>query len=86
MPLYDFQCPSGHKTTKVMSMSSITTNIAIPCDECGMESHRSFAPTGNIIRPAGWNLKPGDKGYYDIPTERHPHVVEELRRKRKEET
>jgi predicted nucleic acid-binding Zn ribbon protein len=74
MPLYDFKCPSGHTTTRVMSMSSITAGIHIQCDICGMDSHRSFAPTGNIIRPKGWDLKPGDKGYYDIPIERHPHI------------
>jgi putative FmdB family regulatory protein len=79
MPLYDFQCPSGHRTERVMSMSSITPNITIDCEVCGMESHRAFTPTGNIVRPDGWNLKPEDAGYYDIPIERHPHIRDHRR-------
>lgn len=76
MPLYDFKCPQGHMTERVLSMSSITKNHTVECEVCGMESHRAFAPTGNIVRPDGWNLKPEDKGYYDIPAERTPHVVQ----------
>lgn len=79
MPLYDFKCPQGHETTRVLSMSSITKDHAIECEVCGMESHRAFAPIGNIIRPQGWNLKPEDKGYYDIPADRTPHIVDQRR-------
>ena len=70
MPLYTYRCAMGHLADEYHTIDSIPNHPTSICPECGMESDRVFNSLGTgIIRPKGWSLKPGDKGYYDLPRE-----------------
>lgn len=74
MPLYDYQCPKCHQTFDALRPMD---SVPAPCPHCGTESPRVYLASslpGVVMRPAGYNDKPGDKGYYRIPEERHPHA------------
>lgn len=56
MPMYEFQCSSGHRTEKFLSVSE--SDKAIKCPDCGKRAKRAVSLTGAPI------LKPGVGGFY----------------------
>lgn len=69
MPRYDFHCDHcGHDYDEYVPMSGITHKVQM-CPKCqrqdGVRRVWTKAPTV-IMRPDGWNLKPGEPGYSNL--------------------
>lgn len=66
MPLYSFVCPQGHNSDQYKVVEE--RNDPAPCPYCAADARRVLTPAGLIVRPAGYSLRPGDKGYWDFET------------------
>jgi hypothetical protein len=67
VPVYVYRCHQGH-----ISEARVPVELrdgAQPCQSraCGETAQRVFTPPQRVIvRPAGYSLKPGDRGYWDF--------------------
>lgn len=79
MPIYEFKCAHcGNRDERLRRLGD-TQPPTCHNDNCDMAL--TFSRTRQIIRPWGYNLKPGDKGYWDFgdanePGYRPPESVE----------
>lgn len=64
MPIYEFGCPNGHAFDKRVSIEDRDNDV--PCEECSSLAVRRFSLSPVIFRPEGYNLRPGDVGYWDV--------------------
>lgn len=65
MPLYEYECPNGHRTEKFLSLAEADKRIK--CPQCGKRTERVFSRTGAPI------LKEGVGGFYS-PTKVPPNA------------
>lgn len=61
MPTYVYRCPA-HGTEEVVKRLADHGRVE-PCSACGRPMDKVFSALGFIMRPSGYQLKPGDKGY-----------------------
>jgi putative FmdB family regulatory protein len=71
MVYHDFVCSNcEHIFEANLSIHSIS--IQASCPVCGMECEKAYTSSPAVVmRPWGYSLKPGDKGYDDLP---HDHA------------
>lgn len=66
MPRHDFRCDPCEVTREVVrSFAEIDAGAPVLCG-CGQPMRWVPTPLGFIMRPTGWDLKPGDEGYSDF--------------------
>lgn len=67
MPLYPFRCADGHTTD--LRRPVVDRDLAAHCARCGLPARRQItAPQRPVVRPLGYHLHPGDRGYWRFET------------------
>lgn len=64
MPLYSYRCPAGHIIEEVRPVDG--RNLPAHCVHHGIYADRHYTVPQMIMRPYGYNLRPGDKGYWSF--------------------
>jgi len=64
MPLYTYRCREGHLLEEFRNLES--RNNPAWCRDHLSPAPREFTLPQFIMRPAGYSLKPGDKGYWSF--------------------
>lgn len=67
MPAYDFHCTTHGTTTVVRPMAE--AGAPHHCPTCGARARRLYPPVPCIMRPSGYNRRPGEPGYSDFRRE-----------------
>lgn len=63
MPQYEYRCPDCEVTFETYARMKDSQQEQ-PCPECGSQSRRFYSRAPSfIMRPVGYNLRPGDEGY-----------------------
>ena len=66
MPLYSYLCPTGHVIEEVRPVDG--RNLPAQCTSHGFPAPRHYTVPQMIMRPWGYSLRPGDKGYWSMET------------------
>ena len=66
MPLYSYRCPAGHIIEEVRPVDG--RHLPAHCVPHGTQAPRHYTVPQMIMRPFGYNLRPGDKGYWSFET------------------
>lgn len=70
MPTYEYRCPThGHREIRKPAVEAGRDEYCVPCSEAAHQLvplRRVYGVPGLIIRPHGFHLRPGDRGYWDI--------------------
>lgn len=68
MPYYVHACEE-HGPVEV-HRPMLEAGWPIDCPTCGGPMRRVYFQIATIVRPGGWQLRPGDKGYWDFDRQR----------------
>lgn len=68
MTPYEFRCAT-HGRFVVLAPMQDGPGRTRPCPHCGQEAQRVYTLTKQIMRPSGFRLRPGDKGFDDFRRE-----------------
>jgi len=79
MPTYVFRCPE-HGPAEVYIPVALYDDLKdhVACDVCLTPMIRVFTPQNFIMRPSGWNLRPGADGYSFFDRERELGELREV--------
>ena len=50
MPIYEFECPNGTITTKLVKMGT----EEIECPKCGKKAHKIISTCTFVLKGGGW--------------------------------
>lgn len=64
MPTYPYRCEHGHVVEAVRPIDR--RDDPLPCPVHGSLTQRGFVVPQMIVRPWGYSLRPGDKGYWTL--------------------
>lgn len=64
MPTYVFRCQQDHAVEAYRPVDRRDDPLSCPVD--GTPVTRIYAPPAVIVRPAGYSLHPGDRGYWNL--------------------
>jgi hypothetical protein len=85
MPVYQFTCP--YHGLREVSRPMAEAGEPAHCDHvdyaddgpaidyCGEPMKRIYTGSGIIMRPDGWSLRPGDKGYWNFNRQQELHQL-----------
>lgn len=64
MPIYEFRCDTCGLVS--MPLRSLGDTEPPRCAVCVRQMRRIYSTGGQIVRPKGYDLHPGDRGYWDF--------------------
>ena len=67
MPRYEYACAAHGRTLITKDIDQAGTPEV--CAVCGEQLRRIFSAAGFIMRPSGYNLRPGDKNFSNFDRE-----------------
>lgn len=71
MPSYLHRCDCGQEFTHFRPMAQ--SGDLVTC-ACGKQAKRVYTSNPIMIRPDGWNLRPGEPGYSNLGDGKQPRT------------